>query len=182
MLAYSSIAHSGYILLAVLAGDGKSLVFYLTVYLFMNTGAFAVLAGLSRKGVEFQDIEDFTGLGYSSPWMAGPLCLFLLSLAGIPPTGGFLAKFFVFSAAVREGWTWLVLVAVFASLISVYYYLRVIVRMYMRGPLAEPGLELDNPGLLLVVYFFLYAVIQSGIFPGGFLVFIQNAFESFPAF
>ncbi|OGD22368.1 MAG: hypothetical protein A2Y69_03380, partial [Candidatus Aminicenantes bacterium RBG_13_59_9] len=71
MLAYSSIAHSGYILLALLAGDGKSLVFYLAVYLFMNTGAFAVLAGMSRRGVEFHEIKDFTGLGYSHPWMAG---------------------------------------------------------------------------------------------------------------
>lgn len=182
LLAYSSIAHSGYILLAVLARDGASLVFYLTVYLFMNIGAFAALIALNKKGVEYLELDDFAGIGFKYPWIGAAFSLFLFSLAGFPPTGGFLAKFFVFSAAVREGLTSLVVVAVLASLVSVYYYLRIIVYMYMRKPFGEVEIDQENPALYLVLFLCLYGILQLGVFPGNVLVIVREATASLGLF
>ncbi|HSA94820.1 MAG TPA: NADH-quinone oxidoreductase subunit N, partial [Acidobacteriota bacterium] len=137
LLAYSAIAHSGYLLVAVVAADGAGLVFYLVAYAFMNAGAFAVLAAMSGNGEERTAVTDLTGLGRRHPWLAASLTVFLLSLAGIPPTAGFLAKFTIFGAAVAKGHIALVVAAVLASLVSVAYYFKVIVAMYMREPAAE---------------------------------------------
>ncbi len=178
LLAYSSIAHSGYILLAVLAGDGTSLVFYLVTYLLMNAGAFSALVILGRKGREYGEIEDLAGMGFRYPWIGASLSVLLFSLAGFPPTAGFLAKFYVFSAAVREGYVWLVIVAVLASLVSVFYYLRIVVAMYMKSPSEDVRIEPDNPGPHLVLFFCLYAILQLGVWPGNLLVFIRRAFGS----
>jgi NADH-quinone oxidoreductase subunit N len=175
LLAYSSIAHSGYILLAVLAGDGASLVFYLVAYLFMNAGAFSALIAMSRKGTEYLDLDDFAGVGFKYPWIAVSFSVFLFSLAGFPPTAGFLAKFYVFSAAVRQDLVILVIIAVLASLVSVFYYLRIVVFMYMRGPLTEVEIETDQSALYLVIFLCLYGVIQLGIWPGNLLFFIRQA-------
>ncbi|MBN1223784.1 MAG: NADH-quinone oxidoreductase subunit N, partial [Candidatus Aminicenantes bacterium] len=106
--------------------------------------------------------------------------VFLISLAGLPPTGGFLAKFYVFSAAVREGLVPLVIIGVMASLISVYYYLRIIIYMYMREPSQEVSIYLENPALFLVLFLCLYGVLQLGIFPGNVLVIIKQAVSSLP--
>jgi NADH-quinone oxidoreductase subunit N len=178
LLAYSSIAHSGYILVAVLAADGASLVFYLVAYLFMNAGAFAVLIAMSRNGTECVNLEDFAGVGLSHPWLGAMFAVFLLSLSGFPPTAGFLAKFYVFSAAVRQGHVVLVVIAVLASLISVFYYLRIIVFMYMREAEAQVEPDADNPALYLVLFLCLYGVIQLGIWPGNLLVLIRQAAAS----
>lgn len=175
MLAYSSIAHSGYLLVAVIAGDGPSLVFYLIVYLFMNAGAFSVLAALSRKGVEYTALEDFAGLGRRYPWLAAGLSIFLLSLAGFPPTAGFLAKFYVFSGAVREGHIALAVAAVLASLVSVGYYLKVIVFMYMKDESGEVVIDAENPALYLVLFLCLFGTIQLGLWPGNLLAIIRQA-------
>lgn len=182
LLAYSSIAHAGYLLIAILANDSSSLVFYLTVYLFMNIGAFASLLALNRKGTEYLDLEDFAGIGYKFPWVGGIFSVFLISLAGFPPTGGFLAKFFVFVAAVRENMTSLVIIAVLASLISVFYYLRIIIYMYMREPSRTIEVELENPAVYLVLFICLYAVLQLGIFPGNILFVIRQAVSSLSLF
>jgi NADH-quinone oxidoreductase subunit N len=179
LLAYSSIAHAGYILVAVLAGDPASLVFYLTAYVFMNIGAFAALIGLSRRGKEYLELEDFAGVGFKYPWIGGTLAVFLLSLAGVPPTAGFLAKFYVFSAAIRQGEVALVVIAVLASLISVFYYLRVIVFMYIKDPSAGVDIETDNPALYLVLFLCLYGVLQLGIWPGNLLSLIRQALAAF---
>ena len=178
LLAYSSIAHSGYILLAVLAGDGAALLFYLVAYLFMNAGAFSALVAMTREGREYVDLDDFAGIGFKYPWIAASFAIFLFSLAGFPPTAGFLAKFYVFSAAVRQGQAPLVVIAVLASLISVFYYLRVIVFMYMKDPLAEVDIETDQPALYLVMFICLCGVIQLGIWPGNLLVLIRQAVAS----
>ena len=148
LLAYSAIAHSGYILVAVVSGDGPGLVFYVIAYLFMNVGAFGVLAAMSGQGVERTSLADFAGLGRRHPWLAASLAVFLLSLAGFPPTAGFLAKFYVFSAAVAKGHVLLVVAAVLASLISVGYYLKVIVAMYMQDAESETGPRPEQPGPL----------------------------------
>jgi NADH-quinone oxidoreductase subunit N len=178
MLAYSSIAHSGYLLVAVIAGDGPSLVFYLVVYLFMNAGAFSVLAAMSRKGNEYTALEDFAGLGRRYPGLAACLSVFLLSLAGFPPTAGFLAKFYVFSGAVREGHVALTVAAVLASLISVGYYLKVIVVMYMKDEDGDVVIEAENSALYLVLFLCLFGVVQLGLWPGNLLALIRQALSA----
>ena len=178
LLAYSSIAHSGYILVGLVSGDGPGIIFYLVAYLLMNAGAFGALIAVSRKGTEYVDIEDFAGLGFRYPWIGASLAVFLFSLAGFPPTAGFLAKFYVFSAAVRQGHVALAVIAVLASLISVFYYLRVVVFMYMRDPLASVEIERDDPALYLVLFLCLYGVIQLGLWPGNLMVVIRQAAAS----
>jgi NADH-quinone oxidoreductase subunit N len=175
LLAYSAIAHSGYLLVAVAAGDGPGLVFYIIAYVFMNAGAFGVLAALSGDGVEGASLSELAGLGRRHPWLAASLSVFLLSLAGIPPTAGFLAKFYVFSAAVAKGQVPLAVAAVMASLVSVAYYLKVIVAMYMRDPDSEPSIETDVPALSLVIFLCLFGVLELGIWPGNLLVLIRQA-------
>jgi NADH-quinone oxidoreductase subunit N len=178
MLAYSSIANAGYLLVAVLSSDGSGLLFFLVVYLFMSMGAFGSLLALCKTGREFHDLEDFAGVGFKYPWIGALFAIFLVSLAGFPPSGGFLAKFYVFGAAVRSGLTPLVIIGVLASLISVFYYLRVIVYMYMRAPEREIEIEMENPGLFLVLFLCLYGVLQLGIFPGNVLSIIKQAVSS----
>jgi len=137
MLAYSSIAHAGYILVAVAAGGAagtSSAVFYLLVYAFMNLGAFAVVIAASRGGPERLDLRDYAGLARQRPLLAAAMALFMLSLAGFPPTAGFVGKLAIFQAAVQNGLTWLAVIAVLNSVISVYYYMRVVVLMYMQEP------------------------------------------------
>lgn len=175
LLAYSAIAHSGYLLVAVVAGDGPGLVFYLIAYTFMNAGAFAILAALSGKGEEHTTISDLAGLGRRHPWLAASFAVFLISLAGIPPTAGFLAKFYIFSAAVANGYVVLAVAAVLASLVSVAYYFKVIAAMYMQDLEREPVLEQENPALYLVIFLCLLGVVQLGLWPGNLLVLIRQA-------
>ncbi|NIM89486.1 MAG: NADH-quinone oxidoreductase subunit NuoN [Candidatus Aminicenantes bacterium] len=180
ILAYSSIAHAGYLMVAILARDGSSLLFYLAAYLFMNLGAFAAVIALSKKGKEYLELDDYAGVGFKYPWIGATFTIFLLSLAGFPPTAGFLAKFYVFSAAVREGLVPLVIIGVLASLISVFYYLRIVVYMYMREPSREIAIHLENPALFLVIFLCLYGVLQLGIFPGNILLIIREAINALP--
>jgi len=174
MLAYSAIAHSGYLLLAVISGDGPGLVFYLIAYAFMNAGAFAVLAAFSPSGTPGVSLADFAGLGRRHPWLAACLSLFLLSLAGIPPTAGFLAKFYVFSEAVAKGHVLLVVAAVMASLVSVAYYLKIVVAMYMQEPKSGLSIERGDPALSLVIFLCLFGVLELGLWPGNLLTLIRQ--------
>jgi NADH-quinone oxidoreductase subunit N len=176
MLAYSSIAHSGYLLVAVVAGDGPSLVFYLVVYLFMNAGAFGILVAMTGEGSERPTLDDFAGLGRREPWLAASFAVFLLSLAGFPPTAGFLAKFYAFGSAVREGHVALTVAAVLASLVSVAFYLKIIVAMYMKDGEPDVFIERENPALYLVVFLCLLGVIELGLWPGNLLTVIRQAF------
>ena len=178
LLAYSSIANAGYLLVAVLAGDGVGLMFFLAAYLFMSFGAFGALAAMSRRGEEFHDLDDFAGLGDRNPWLAALFAVFLISLAGFPPLGGFLAKYYIFSAAVHKGLTPLVLVGLLASLISAYYYLRIVVVMYMKDPVRDIEPDVDVPAVYLVLFLCLYGVLQLGLFPGRLLLVFQRALAS----
>jgi NADH-quinone oxidoreductase subunit N len=180
ILAYSSIAHAGYLLVAILAGDSSGLIFYLTVYLFMNMGAFAAVIALGKKDEEHLELDDYAGIGFKYPWIGATLTVFLLSLAGFPPTGGFLAKFYIFSAAVRQGLESLVIIAVLASLVSVFYYLRIVIYMYMKDPLRDVDINLNNPALFLVLFLCLYGVLQLGLFPKNVLILINQALSSLP--
>ena len=176
LLAYSSIAHSGTMLVAVLAVDGAGLLFYFVAYLFMTGGAFAVLIAVEGDGKERGTIGDLAGLGRTHPWLAAMLSVFLVSLAGFPPTAGFLAKFYVFSAAVGRGLVGLVVIAVLASLVSVYYYLKIVVAMYMREPEGVPvEVDRENLPLDLVLFLCLVGVIQLGVWPGNLLALIRQA-------
>jgi NADH-quinone oxidoreductase subunit N len=182
LLAYSSIAHSGYLALGVLAGDGAGVLFYLTAYILMNAGAFGVIAAVSRRDETAAELESFAGVGLRYPWLGAFFSVFLLSLAGFPPTAGFLGKFYVFSAAAERGYTGLVLVALLGTLISVYYYLRIIVVMYMRAPAAESAVDEDNPPLYLALFLCFILVLQVGILPGNLLFFVRRAADWFLSF
>jgi NADH-quinone oxidoreductase subunit N len=141
MLAYSSIAHAGYVLVAVVAGgeEGASAaVFYLAVYTFMNLGAFGILTLLGRANDERVLISDLAGLGFRHPALGIAMTLFMLSLGGIPPTAGFMGKVYVFGVALNAGLVPLVVIGMLNSVVSVFYYLRVTVAMYMQEPQGEP--------------------------------------------
>jgi len=167
LMAYSSVTHVGYILIAVLAKDSfgsSALLFYMLTYAFMIFGAFGVIIILGRKGDENLEIEGYSGLGFKHPVIALCMTLFLLSLGGLPPLAGFVAKFYIFNAALQEGFLYLVIIAVLNSAISLYYYLKVIVFMYMKEPVREFQLSL-SPITLFVVALAVIGVIQLGIFP-----------------
>jgi len=180
MLAYSSIAHAGYILVAVVAGNdlGKSSVlFYLLAYVFMNIGAFTVLILLGRKGEEHVTLADYAGIGFKYPLLGAAMGTFMLSLAGIPPMAGFMAKFYVFSAAVKEGFYWLAVIGVLNSAVAAYYYLRVLIFMYFRDPETEITVQAFSPAAVLVVIISVWGVLHIGILPSSFLAFAQRSIQ-----
>jgi NADH-quinone oxidoreductase subunit N len=168
LLAYSSIAHAGYLLIGVLVATQESwaaVVFYLIGYVFMNLGAFGVVVVLAHRGHDCERIESFAGLARVRPGLAALMTLFMLALAGIPGTVGFFAKFTLFAAAVRADFIWLTIVAVLTSVVSVFYYLRIPVLMYMREPGDEkPRMQISSgEGLVLVLC--AAVVVFLGIFP-----------------
>jgi NADH-quinone oxidoreductase subunit N len=167
MLAFSSISHAGYLLVAVISKSslaGSSLLFYMLSYAFTTFGAFGIIILLGRKGEENLELENYSGLAYKHPLMALSLTVFLLSLGGLPPFAGFVAKFYIFSAAIEEGFVTLVIIAVLNSAISFYYYLKVVVFMYMKEPAGEFQISL-TPMTLFVVILGLIGTIELGIFP-----------------
>ncbi|HXG95027.1 MAG TPA: NADH-quinone oxidoreductase subunit N [Blastocatellia bacterium] len=182
MLAYSSIAHAGYALVGMIAGDWRSVAFYLLSYVIINIGAFAIVEVIARRGDTRTEISDYAGIGFKSIGLATALSLFLLSLAGIPLTAGFMAKFLVFKQAWIAGSTAnnsmlhvLVVIGVINSAISWYYYLRIVVAMFF----AEPAQEFKAPavarslaaGLILAILGTLYL----GIMPGRVLDALESA-------
>jgi NADH-quinone oxidoreductase subunit N len=178
MLAYSSIAHAGYILVAFVAGNksGTSgILFYLMAYAFMNLGAFTCVILLGKKGEENLLITDYAGVGFKYPLLAASMTVFLLSMAGIPPLGGFMAKLYIFSAAVEAKFYWLAILGVLNSAISVYYYLRVTVLMYFRESEREiTGLQF-SPAPVIALILALIGTFYMGIFPANVLSFAQKS-------
>ena len=135
MLAYSSVTHMGYLLIALLVGGsegGQALLFYLVVYSFATFGAFGVITSWALENEEIQEYDDLRGLGYLHPRRSSALALFLLSLAGIPPLAGFFGKFGIFHAALQKGYLELAVIGVIASLLSLYYYLRPVIVLFMQ--------------------------------------------------
>jgi len=142
MLAYSSIAHAGYALVGFVAANATGttgILFYMLSYAFMNIGAFAVIVLVGKQGEPNGLVQDFAGLGQKRPVLAAVMSLFLFSLAGMPPTAGFIGKFYLFSGALEQGYVWLAIIGVLNSAASVYYYLRVMVFMYMKPAEEEFG-------------------------------------------
>ncbi len=176
MLAYSSIAHAGYLLIAFAAAQGVGIsaaMFYTAAYAAMNVGAFAVVSHFAAAGERYVSIDDYAGLGRRYPILAACLTVFLLSLIGIPVTGGFFAKFYVFSAALRSNLVGLTILGVINSAIAAYYYLRVIVVMYMREPEQEEPLAPISPTLGLALGVSVLATIYLGVLPNHVLEFAQ---------
>jgi NADH-quinone oxidoreductase subunit N len=180
MLAYSSIGHAGYVLMGFQAdtGDGfASALFYLLAYTFMVLGSFAVVSIVGRRGDRRHRLDDYRGLGARQPLLAGALTLFLLAQAGVPLTAGFMAKFSVFSATIDAREYALVIVGVLSAVISMFFYLRLIVLMYMTDPEAGdagPGFELDAAtGTALAVA--AVATVVLGVLPGPVLDFARHA-------
>lgn len=155
MLAYSSIAHAGYALIGIIAGNAEglsSMMNYLFIYAFMNIGAFAIVTVLKSEGFGGEELSDYEGLSKTHPFAAALMLLFMFSLTGIPPTAGFIGKFYLFMSAVKAGYTWLAIVAVIFSVISAYFYLRVVMYMYMKEPKADITLSTSMPaGLALAI-------------------------------
>ncbi|HXW05551.1 MAG TPA: NADH-quinone oxidoreductase subunit N [Vicinamibacterales bacterium] len=167
MLAYSSIAHAGYLMLGIIAttSNGKAAVlFYLLAYAVSNLGALGIVALLGTPQNQHDELRDFSGLASARPGLAALMSLFLLSLGGFPPTAGFIGKWYIFAAAVERGHYWLAILGVLTSVVSVYFYLRIVVMMYMTE-----GVELSRPrvpatamaGLALVTA----AVVYLGVLP-----------------
>jgi NADH-quinone oxidoreductase subunit N len=169
LLAYSSIAHAGYLLIAfaALPNNGiPAVMFYLASYAAMNVGAFAVISHFGGAGERYVTLEDYYGLGERSPLLAATLTIFLLSLIGIPITGGFFAKLYVFSAALQANLVGLVIIGVLNSAIAAYYYLRIIVAMYMREPRGEVPVRPIPASLGTALAISLAATIYLGVLPG----------------
>ncbi len=155
MLAYSSIAHAGYVLVALTARSETGIaaaMFYLAGYAFMNVGAFAAVSVLTGKGERYQNIDDFKGLARKQPMTAAMFTIFLLSLIGVPLTGGFFGKFYIFKAALDSHLIWLSVLGLLNSAVGAYYYLRILVVMYMHEPgEAVEAAEPLSPGLRIAL-------------------------------
>ncbi|MDI6778716.1 MAG: NADH-quinone oxidoreductase subunit N [Bacteroidota bacterium] len=178
MLAYSSIAHAGYMLVGLAAANelGRSgILFYLTAYTFMNIGAFGILSILEKEEDKNLTFEDYAGLSTKHPFLAAMMAIFMLSFIGIPPFAGFFGKYYVFAAAINANLTWLVIIGVLMSAVSAYYYLRLVVMMYFREsdlPLLVPS----NPANNAVLFVSVLLLFGLGIFPSVLLTIINNVF------
>ena len=167
MLAYSSIAHAGYLLIGIVAGSTRgvaAILIYLFIYVFMQLGAFTVVVLLRRRDVVGDELKDFSGLAFRHPFAAFAMLLFMLSLGGIPPTAGFMGKFWLFGAAIDSGYVWLAVIGVINSAISLYYYIRLVVFMYLKTETigSEPT---ASPSLTFALGVAVVATLVLGIYP-----------------
>ncbi len=172
MLAYSSIAHAGFILVAMTAGGymaTASIMYYLMAYTVMNLGAFAVVIIYGKKGEENILISDYAGAGFKYPFLSVAMVIFMFSLAGIPPLAGFIGKFYIFGAAVKQGFIWLAIIAVLNSVVATYYYLRVTVIMYMKEPVKEVGQLSYSIPIVIALLATTFLTLHMGILPSRYL-------------
>jgi len=179
LLAYSSIAHAGYILVALIAGGNggvSSAIYYLLAYTFFNLGAFAIITMIDSRDGSQALVSEMRGLGGRHPILAAILTLFMFALAGFPPTAGFFGKFYIFSEAIKGGYIWLVIIAVMNSLVSVYYYLRVVVVSFFGEPQDRfsPAV-IYHPGLILVLLITVLGTLILGFLPEYWLQLAKSA-------
>jgi len=182
LLAYSSIAHAGYILVAFVTGDkvmSSSILYYLLVYTFMNLGAFTVVILLGNKNDAHEDLDSYAGLAARHPFVSLCMTIFLLSLTGIPPLAGFAGKFYVFSDAIKGQFYWLAVIGMLNSAVAAYYYLRVLMYMYFKDPVKEIGKIDMSAGYVAVMLISVAALLYMGIFPRDFLLMAQKAVSIF---
>lgn len=181
LLAYSSIAHAGYLLVAFVCIPDlgtSAAMFYTAAYAAMNIGAFAVVSHFANAGERYVTLEDYEGLGRTSPLLAATLTIFLLSLIGIPMTGGFFAKFYVFSAALKSNIVWLAVIGFLNSAVGAYYYLRIIVAMYMKDARKEVPVSPVPLGLTVALAVSMFATLYLGLFPDQVLQYAQHSAPS----
>lgn len=180
MLAFSSVAHAGYIMMGLVSGSQygySGIVFYLTAYMLMQIGSFVIVAILERNGEKYLELSDYAGLSKRHPVLAAFMAIFMLSLAGIPPFAGFFGKYYLFTAAIDAGFLWLTLVGVLSSIISVYFYIGLIVKMYFTEPEGQrEDNEVGMSGLSLIIT--IAGVIVLGILPSGILSIASSLFNS----
>ncbi len=180
LLAYSSISHAGYTLLGLIAGNQTGytgFVIYLFIYTIMNLGVFGCIIALRRKGIVGDRMEDLNGLMKKAPWLTVMMTIFLLSLGGIPPTAGFIGKFYLFAGLIETGNPWLVRLAILAvvmSVVSLYYYIRFIRAMYIEGE-TEPEAVTLAPSLRAALVAAAVLVLYIGVFPQRLISFTQKA-------
>ena len=170
MLAYSSVAHAGYLLVGMVAGGeagGSAVLFYLIGYAFMTLGAFAVVIALGHRRQPNENLDDYAGVGFRSPFLGATMAVFMLSLSGIPPLVGFVGKFYIFSAAVKSGYTGLAIIGVLNSVVSVYYYVGVLVRMYMTEGTTEVTAPSSRPYLFATLLLTVAGTVLLGLFPSS---------------
>ncbi len=169
LLAYSSIAHAGYVLVAITAHSEvgtAAAMFYLAAYVFMQVGSFAVVTYFARQGEKYVNVDDLAGLGERQPMVAAMMTLFLLSLIGVPLTGGFFGKFYIFKAALDSNLVWLTVIGLLNSAVAAYYYLRIIVVMYMRDPVeASENAGPVAPGLRFTMLLSAVGTVVLGVAP-----------------
>lgn len=178
MLAYSSIAHAGYAIIGLIAGGPEgisAMMNYLFIYAFMNIGAFSVVIMMRSEDFRGEELADYKGLAKTHPLASALMLVFMFSLTGIPPTGGFIGKFYLFRAAVDAGLTWLAVVAVIFSVISAYFYLRVVMYMYMYEREDSEVVLAPSAPLGLALLITTIMVIVLGIFPSPFIAFTRMA-------
>jgi NADH-quinone oxidoreductase subunit N len=179
LLAYSAIAHAGYVMVALAAHNQVGVaaaMFYLAAYALMNVGAWAVVTQFSRQGEKFVNIEDLAGLGWKQPVTAGLFAIFLLSLIGVPLTGGFFGKFYIFKAALDSNLVWLAILGLLNSAVAAYYYLRILVVMYMNEPgEATMSIQPEGAGIGATLWVAAVGTLLLGIFPGVLLNFATNS-------
>ncbi len=171
MLAYSSISHAGYLAIGLAAGNHDAVagvMFYLAAYTFMNLGAFGIVSLIEGKDETNLNINSYAGLGTRKPLLAALLSVVMFSLAGIPPFAGFFGKYYIFIAAIKANLTWLAILGVISSAISVYFYLRIVVLMYFKSSESEIVIE-DSRNSMLAIIFSVLVIILLGVFPGTFL-------------
>jgi NADH-quinone oxidoreductase subunit N len=177
LLAYSSVAQMGYLLMALLAvkqGSLPALLFYLAVYAVMDLGAFGVLGSLSETGADLDELEDFQGVGYAHPWRGAVFGFCLISLAGLPPAAGFLGKLLLFRAVIKAGFIWLAAIGIITAIIAMYYYFKVLAAMYMRPPRRERQAPPAGPAVHLASGLIFLLLLWLGTLPGPFLSVIER--------
>jgi NADH-quinone oxidoreductase subunit N len=180
MLAYSSVAHAGYLMMGIVANNSEGwsgILFYATAYMFMQVGAFVIVGVIERKEDQNMNLTDYSGLRKSHPYLAAMMAIFMFSLAGLPPFAGFPGKYMLFLSVIESGYTWLTIVAVVSSIISMYFYIGLIVFMYFKERDGEP-LEADAKGSMIPLYLTVAGVFILGIFP-GYLLHLGQYFFSF---
>jgi NADH-quinone oxidoreductase subunit N len=178
MLAYSSIAHAGYLLIGLVAAteDGKAaILFYLAAYAITNLGAFGVLAVLASHDRPHDEVRDFAGLAHDRPGLAALMTVFMLSLGGFPPTVGFIAKWAIFDAAVKQGFYALAILGVLTSVVSVFFYLRIVVMMYMTDDTAPGHRPVAPPMAMAGLLIALATVFVLGVIPGTLLTIARES-------
>ena len=176
MLAYSSISHAGYLAIGLAAGNHDAvagIIFYLTAYTFMNLGVFGIISVIEGEGEVNLNIHSYSGLGNRKPLLAASLALLMFALAGLPPFAGFFGKYYIFIAAIKAKLTWLAILGVISSAISVYFYLRIIVLMYFKNSEEEFQIT-DSRNANIAILLSVALVILLGIFPGSFLDLITS--------